>query len=69
MNTIAFYICSLVLCRYAYVMIKESSPYAMSDGKSAEKLSTRRILGRLLIATAAVSAVMGVLDQFAPMHR
>jgi hypothetical protein len=63
MNTLPFYLGALALCALAYVVIKDSSTYPLTDGPISENKSRRRFFGRILLATSGSFAVIGVLAQ------
>ena len=67
MNTMVFYLGALTLCGLSVILIREASPYPLSAGAGSsteERISMRRLAGRILLIIAALSAGMGVLAQF-----
>ena len=67
MNTMVFYLGALALCGLSVILIREASPYSLSTGSSGtsmeERISRRRLAGRILLGVAALSAGMGILVQ------
>ena len=68
MNTFICYLLAVALCGISTVLIRNATAYTMATNVRAEIRGKCLLMGRVLIAIAAVSAGMGAITQFGSMH-
>ena len=68
MNTFIFYLAAVTLCGLSTILIRNATVCSVAANMSNEVRSRCRLVGRVLIAVAAVFASIGVVAQYSSLH-
>ncbi len=68
MSTFLYYLAASALCGLSTILIRNATTYTMATNATSESRMRLRVLGRVLIAFAAVSAGMGAFAQITSFH-
>ncbi len=63
MNAFAFYLGAALLVGISILLMWETSPFAPVGATEYEKLKIRRLIGTLLLLTAVISCIVGLVTQ------